>query len=93
MGAAGLQASLETIKTGKNLALANKESLVAGGPLFPSLVKKYEGKILPIDSEHSALWQALACGKPEEVKKLIVTASGGPFRDLPADQFSSITPD
>jgi len=54
VGAAGLLASIETLKNGKSLALANKESLVAGGPLFQPLVKKHKGRILPIDSEHSA---------------------------------------
>jgi 1-deoxy-D-xylulose-5-phosphate reductoisomerase len=91
VGAAGLPASLEAIKKGKCLALANKESLVSGGPLFPSLVKKTNGKILPIDSEASAIWQALACGKADEVKTVILTASGGPFRDYPIDQFDQIT--
>ncbi len=92
VGAAGLLASLEAIKKGKHLALANKESLVAGGPLFASLVKKTNGKILPIDSEASAIWQALACGNADEVKTVILTASGGPFRDYPLDQFDQITP-
>ncbi len=93
VGAAGLLASLETVKNGKSLALANKESLVAGGPLFPDIIKKTGAKILPIDSEHSALWQCLMAGKPDEVKRLIITASGGPFRDYPAEKFVDITPD
>ena len=92
VGAAGLLASLETVRQGGTLALANKESLVTGGPLFPELVKKSGAKILPIDSEHSALWQALTAGKPSEIRRLIITASGGPFRNLPADQFAAITP-
>jgi len=93
VGAAGLLASLETIKNGKRLALANKESLVTGGPLFPELLKKHGGAVLPIDSEHSAIWQALTSGKAEEVRKLIITASGGPFRTLPIDEFAGITPE
>lgn len=92
VGAAGLPASLEAIKKGKYLALANKESLVAGGPLFAPLLKKTKGKILPIDSEHSAVWQALVCGKSNEVKTIILTASGGPFRDYPLEKFHDITP-
>ena len=92
VGAAGLRASLAAVKSGKHLALANKESLVTGGPLFGPLLKKNEGRILPIDSEHSAIWQALACGKADEVRSIILTASGGPFRDYPLDRFAEITP-
>lgn len=92
VGAAGLLASLEAVKNGKYLALANKESLVAGGPLFAPLVKRTRGKILPIDSEHSAIWQALASGKADEVKTIILTASGGPFRNYSVGQFDEITP-
>ena len=92
VGAAGLRASLAAVKNGKSLALANKESLVTGGPLFEPLMKKNESKILPIDSEHSAIWQALACGKTDEVRSIILTASGGPFRDYPLERFAEITP-
>lgn len=91
VGAAGLRVSLEAVKAGKYLALANKESLVAGGPLFPELCKRTDARILPVDSEHSAIWQALAAGKQDEVKKLILTASGGPFRTLPLESFAEIT--
>lgn len=91
VGAAGLLASLETAKLGRALALANKESLVCGGPLFPPLIKKTKARILPIDSEHSAIWQLLACGKKNELKRLIITASGGPFRELPIEKFGDIT--
>jgi len=92
VGAAGLLASLETVNRGGVLALANKESLVAGGPLFPEIMKRTGAKILPIDSEHSALWQALASGKESEIRRLIITASGGPFRTWPIEKFESITP-
>lgn len=91
VGSAGLLASLETVKNGRTLAIANKESLVCGGPLFPSIIKQTNAKILPIDSEHSAIWQALASGKEKELKKIILTASGGPFRELPLEKFDSIT--
>lgn len=91
VGSAGLLASLETVKQGRTLALANKESLVTGGPLFSSLIKKKKAKILPIDSEHSAIWQALKAGNENEVKKIILTASGGPFREYPAEKFEDIT--
>lgn len=90
VGAAGLRASLAAVEAGIDLALANKESLVTGGPLFPARLKKSGAKILPIDSEHSAIWQVLHCGKREEVRKIILTASGGPFRTLPANQFENI---
>ena len=91
VGAAGLLASIETLKSKKTLALANKESLVTGGPLFPSLLEKSGAKILPIDSEHSAIFQALESKNRAEVKNLILTASGGPFRDLPKEKFAEIT--
>lgn len=91
VGAAGLRASLATLERGRTLALANKESLVAGGPLFPSLVERTKAKILPIDSEHSAIWQALACGKESEIRRLIITASGGPFLRLPLDRLAAVT--
>jgi len=93
VGAAGLQASYEAVKQGKFLALANKESLVTGGPLFASLSSRNEGKILPIDSEHSAIWQALVCGHPDEIKNIILTSSGGPFRNYPREKFDEITPE
>ena len=93
VGSAGLLASLEAVKNGIDLALANKESLVTGGPLFNKILKKTSAKILPIDSEHSAIWQALAAGKPEEIKRLIITASGGPFRTTPIEEFGLITPE
>lgn len=92
VGAAGLRASIETVKQGKLLALANKESLVAGGPLFGSLLEKTGAKILPVDSEHSAIWQALSAGRRKDLRSIILTASGGPFKDLPAEQFEHITP-
>lgn len=91
VGAAGLLASVETLKCKRTLALANKESLVTGGPLFPSLLEKSGAKILPIDSEHSAIFQALESKNMAEVKNLILTVSGGPFKDLPKEKFAEIT--
>jgi 1-deoxy-D-xylulose-5-phosphate reductoisomerase len=93
VGAAGLLASLETIKAGKFLALANKESLVVGGPLFEAEVVKSGGKLLPVDSEHSAIWQCLNAGKPVEVRNILLTASGGPFRERDKNTFKDITPE
>jgi 1-deoxy-D-xylulose-5-phosphate reductoisomerase len=91
VGAAGLKASVEAVEHGKVLALANKESLVAGGPLFGPLIAAGKANIVPIDSEHSAIWQAMLSGKKSEVKNIILTASGGPFRSLPREQFAAIT--
>lgn len=78
-GSIGLAATLSALKVGNRLALANKESLVAAGDLVMSIAK--ENQIIPVDSEHSALWQCLMSGKSTEVSKLILTASGGPFRE------------
>ncbi len=91
VGAAGLEASIETVKAGKRLALANKESMVIGGELINSFAKKYEAEIIPVDSEHSAIWQALVAGQKKEVRKILLTGSGGPFRELPINKFKSIT--
>jgi 1-deoxy-D-xylulose-5-phosphate reductoisomerase len=86
-GSIGLAPTLAALKVGNTLALANKESLVAGGDMVMALVKP--GQLLPVDSEHSALWQALKSGTKSEVSKLILTASGGPFRDR--DDLSNVT--
>ncbi|MCB2229262.1 1-deoxy-D-xylulose-5-phosphate reductoisomerase [bacterium] len=91
VGAAGLRVSLRAVEEGKDLALANKESLVAGGPLFAPIIARTKSRILPIDSEHSAIWQVLQCGQKEEVRRILLTASGGPFRSLELSQFDSIT--
>ena len=88
-GSIGLAATLSALKVGNRLALANKESLVAAGDLVMSLAK--ENQIIPVDSEHSALWQCLMSGKITEVSKLILTASGGPFRER--KDLSSVTID
>ena len=86
-GSIGLAPTLAALKVGNTLALANKESLVAGGEMVMALAKP--GQLLPVDSEHSALWQALKSGTKSEVSKLILTASGGPFRDR--DDLSTVT--
>ena len=78
-GSIVLGPTLAALRVGNRVALANKESLVAGGDLVMSLAKP--DQLLPVDSEHSALWQSLMCGKKTEVSKLVLTASGGPFRD------------
>jgi 1-deoxy-D-xylulose-5-phosphate reductoisomerase len=87
-GSIGLEPTLAALRTGRTLALANKESLVAGGPLVRRLAKP--GQIVPVDSEHSALAQCLRGGRAEEVARLVLTASGGPFRGR--TDLSGITP-
>lgn len=80
-GVIGIEATVEAIKKGKRIALANKETMVAGGEYIRRLLKEYkEAEIIPVDSEHSALFQSLSAGKREDVKNLIITASGGSFR-------------
>jgi len=107
VGSAGLQSTLSALEAGKTVALANKESLVVGGELVTEAVRKFGGRIIPIDSEHSAIWQCLegrasgfglqASGgyisrspKPE-VRSLILTASGGPFRHLSRQELERVT--
>ena len=89
-GAAGLQATLAALDAGRTLALANKESLIIGGPLVTSRAKP--GQIVPVDSEHSTIAQCLRAGANSEVKRLVLTASGGPFRGWPRERLESVTP-
>ncbi len=91
VGAAGLKASLETVRSGKRLALANKESMVAGGELINAEAAKTGAEIIPVDSEHSAIWQSLFSGDKKEIKRILLTGSGGPFREWPLEKFKSIT--
>jgi 1-deoxy-D-xylulose-5-phosphate reductoisomerase len=91
-GAAGLIPSYEAIKAGKSIALANKETMVMAGPLVLEEAKRHGGSILPIDSEHSAILQALQGHSREDLRRVILTASGGPFRDLPIEELESVTP-
>ena len=91
-GSIGLEPSIAALKAGSQLALANKESVVAGGHLlFGSQVREHQ--INPVDSEHSAIWQSLRSGAHGEVSKLVVTASGGPFRGWKREQMPDITPE
>lgn len=89
-GSAGLAATLAALETGKSLALANKESLIVGGELVTRLATP--GQILPVDSEHSAIAQCLLAGRDSEVQKLVLTASGGPFRGFSREQLATVTP-
>lgn len=91
VGMVGLKPTLEAIRAGKTVALANKETLVTAGKLVMSEAKKYGTTIIPIDSEHSAIYQALASGRHEEVERLILTASGGPFRGKSAQELAKVT--
>ncbi|EIE98019.1 1-deoxy-D-xylulose-5-phosphate reductoisomerase [Saccharomonospora glauca] len=88
-GSQGLGPTLRALKTGAVLALANKESLIAGGPLVKAAARP--GQIVPVDSEHSALAQALRGGRAEEVDRLVLTASGGPFRGRTREQMANVT--
>ncbi len=91
VGFAGLKPTIEAMKQGKTIALANKETLVVAGQLMTSLLKEYGARLVPIDSEHSAIMQCLVGEEPSHVAKLILTASGGPFLNKPLSEFESIT--
>ncbi len=92
VGSVGLQATLAALEAGKRLALANKESLVAGGPLVRAAADKGGGELIPVDSEHSAILQCLEGYDPSSVARLVLTASGGPFRSLRPEQLADVTP-
>ena len=93
MGAEGLLPTLTAIENGKDILLANKETLVAAGELVMKAVEKHRVKMIPIDSEHSAIFQCLEGNEKTSVERLVLTASGGPFRKLKGDQLASITVD
>lgn len=90
-GAAGLPANLAAIETGKDLALANKESLVMSGAILTRLASDHGRRILPVDSEHSAIFQCMQAGRKEEIRALILTASGGPFRSTAKEALARVT--
>jgi 1-deoxy-D-xylulose-5-phosphate reductoisomerase len=91
VGVAGLEATYEAVRAGKTLGLANKECLVAAGELITAEARKQGVALLPIDSEHNAVHQCMRGGRMEEVGRVWLTASGGPFRNTPASEFASIT--
>jgi 1-deoxy-D-xylulose-5-phosphate reductoisomerase len=91
VGFAGLPATIAALEHGKRLALANKESLIAGGPVVAEARARGAGEIVPVDSEHSALYQALRAGRRDEVRRVLVTASGGPFRGFTREQLAAVT--
>ncbi|MFE9428884.1 1-deoxy-D-xylulose-5-phosphate reductoisomerase [Kitasatospora sp. NPDC006697] len=90
-GSIGLAPTLAALRAGRVLVLANKESLIVGGPLVKAVAAP--GQIVPVDSEHAALFQALTAGTPREVRRLVVTASGGPFRGRDRERLAGVTPE
>lgn len=90
VGFSGLKPTVHAIRAGKQIALANKETLVVAGELIQSLVTEYEAAILPVDSEHSAIFQCLA-GETAQIEKILLTASGGPFRTCSMEQLQHVT--
>ena len=91
VGSVGFAPTVAALKRGKKVALANKESLVVGGEIIRGVLDQYGGTLVPIDSEHSAILQCLVGEDEKSVESLTITASGGPFRELPADEFKNIT--
>lgn len=93
VGVAALPSTLAAIKEKKSLALANKEALVVAGEIVTSLAKDMGVQLLPVDSEHSAIFQSLMAGQRSELRKVILTASGGPFREYPNEKLQDVTPE
>jgi 1-deoxy-D-xylulose-5-phosphate reductoisomerase len=92
VGVAGLEATYQAVRLGKRVGLANKEVLVASGKLVTEAARASNTEMIPVDSEHNGAHQCLRAGRRQEVAKLILTASGGPFRETPKEQFESVTP-
>jgi len=92
VGVAGLEATYEAIRRGKRVGLANKEVLVSGGKLVMEAVREFGAELVPVDSEHNGAHQCLRAGNRKEVARLILTASGGPFRNTPKEALASVTP-
>jgi len=91
VGSAGLEPTIEAIKKKRNIALANKETLVIGGEIINNLIKEYGVKLIPVDSEHSAIMQCLNGEDNSTIKRIIITASGGSFRNLSRDELKKVT--
>ncbi len=92
VGVAGLEATYEAVRCGKRVGLANKEVLVSGGKLVMDAVREFGAELVPVDSEHNGAHQCLRAGNRKEVSRLILTASGGPFRNTPREALSHVTP-
>ncbi|MCL7487949.1 MAG: 1-deoxy-D-xylulose-5-phosphate reductoisomerase [Desulfobulbaceae bacterium] len=93
VGSVGLLPTLDAIAAGKDIGLANKETLVMAGALVMDAVRRHNVRLLPIDSEHSAIFQALEAGRRQDLSRIILTASGGPFRDWPREKLARVTPE
>ena len=93
VGAVGLRGTWAALEAGKIVALANKETLVVAGPLVMELARERGASVIPVDSEHSAIFQAMACGGSKEVRRVILTSSGGPFRGMTAKELAGVTPE
>ncbi len=91
VGAAGLAGTWAALEAGKTVAVANKETLVMAGPLVMELAERRRARVLPVDSEHSAIFQAMQSGRPAEVERVVLTASGGPFRGRTAAELANVT--
>ncbi len=92
VGAAGLRSTWTALEAGKRVAFANKETLVVAGPLMTALAQRTGGCLIPVDSEHSAVYQSLQSGKHGEIRRIILTASGGPFRGYTVERMREVTP-
>lgn len=92
VGLSGLIPSINVLKNGVNLAMANKETVVTAGKFLNETAKANNSHIIPVDSEHNAIWQCLSAGNKSEIKRLILTASGGPFKDFSEKQLQQVTP-
>ncbi len=93
VGAAGLRGTWAALEAGKTVCVANKETLVLAGPLVMDLARRHGAHILPVDSEHSAVFQAMHCGERRAVRRIVLTASGGPFRGWSAERLEAVTPE
>ncbi|MCA9189374.1 MAG: 1-deoxy-D-xylulose-5-phosphate reductoisomerase [Planctomycetales bacterium] len=91
VGSAGLRSTWAALEAGKRVALANKETMVVAGPLINDLLAQYGGQLIPVDSEHSAVFQSLSAGRRGDVSRVVLTASGGPFRDFTHTQLEQVT--
>src|SRR4029077_10610174 len=91
VGAAGLSGTMLALEAGKTVAVANKETLVMAGALVMDLASRTGARVLPVDSEHSAIFQAMSAGKPSEVERIVLTASGGPFRGRTAAELADVS--
>ncbi|MCH8828627.1 MAG: 1-deoxy-D-xylulose-5-phosphate reductoisomerase [Planctomycetes bacterium] len=93
VGAAGLRGTWAAVEAGKTVGIANKETLVVAGPLIMDLARRNKATLIPVDSEHSAIFQALKAGRRSEVKRIVLTASGGPFRGWSSTRLRDVTPE